>query len=105
MKKLLLLLLLSLGFIGNAFAVGAYKCTPEQAYAVTDEGILQNDKEKYPMYFLSNPKNQEFIIDRKTGRFLGGGAVIRGDGETFSILHQGDSNTEFKAYFAEAWSG
>ena len=48
MKKLLLLLLLSLGITGNAFAVGSYKCTPEQAYGVTDEGILQNDEEKYP---------------------------------------------------------
>ena len=105
MKKLLLLLLLSLGFIGNAFAVGAYKCTPEQAYGVTEEGVLQNDIEKNPnYYFVDNPK-QEFVIDRKTGRFFGGSVGIRGDGETFTIVSQGDKDTEFKAYFAEPWSG
>ena len=65
MKKLLLLLLLSLGFIGNAFAVGAYKCTPEQAYAVTDEGILQNDKEKYPMYFYPTQKIKSLLLIEK----------------------------------------
>ena len=111
MKKLLLLLLLSLGFTGNAFAVGAYKCTPEQAYGVTDDGVLQNDIEKYPNHYFAGSTNEwsksrrEFTIDRLTGRFAGGSVGIRGSGETFTIVSQGDSNTEFKAYFAEPWSG
>ena len=111
MNKLLLLLFISFSFIGTASALGAYKCTPEQAYGVTDEGVLQNDLEKYPNAFLAGSNDeyskskQEFTIDRKTGRFHGGYVTIRGKGETFTIVSQGDSNTEFKAYFAEPWSG
>jgi len=111
MKKLLLLLFISFSFIGTASALGAYKCTPEQAYGVTDEGVLQNDLEKYPNAFFAgntdefSKSKREFTIDRKTGRFAGGSVGIRGRGETFTIVSQGDSNTEFKAYFAEPWSG
>ena len=47
---------------------------------------------------------QEFTIDRKTGRFAGS-SIMRGRGDTFTIVSQGDSNTEFKAYFSEPWSG
>ena len=111
MKKLLLILFLYFSFIGTASALGAYKCTPEQAYGVTDEGVLQNDLEKYPNAFFAArtdewiKSKQEFTIDRKTGRFNGGFVTIRGKGETFTIVSQGDSKTEFKAYFAEPWSG
>jgi hypothetical protein len=110
MNKLLLLLFISFSFIGTASALGAYKCTPEQAYGVTDEGVLQNDLEKYPNAFFAArtdewiKSKQEFTIDRKTGRFAGG-TIMRGRGETFTIVSQGDSDTEFKAYFAEPSSG
>ena len=111
MKKLLLLLFLSFSFIGTASALGAYKCTPEQAYGITDDGVLQNDLEKYPNAFVAadtdewSKSKREFTIDRKTGRFNGGFITVRGGGETFTIVTQGDSDTEFKAYFAEPWSG
>ena len=110
MKKLLLLLFLSFSFIGTASALGAYKCTPEQAYGITDDGVLQNDIEKYPNAFVAGSSDEyskskrEFTIDRETGRFNGSSVTIRG-GETFTIVSQGNSKTEFKAYFAEPWSG
>ena len=108
MKKLLIPLLLSLGFIGNASASSPYKCTAEQAYGVTEKGILQNDVKISPNWYLDvarDMNDNNFVIDRETGRFLGGGFPIKGDGETFTIVSQGNKNTEFKAYFAEPWSG
>ena len=76
----------------------------------TSQGILQNDIELFPNAHLDEQIKygivEDFIIDRKTGRFLGGGyPVNRAEGETFTIVSQGNKNTEFKAYFAEPWSG
>jgi len=100
MKKLLIFLLLSLGFIGNASALGAYKCTPKQAYGVTDEGVLQNDIKEHPNYYLNIINTgKDFVIDRETGRFLGGGFPIEGDGYTFTI--QSRIGT-FRAYYIDS---
>ena len=102
MKKLLLVLFISLGFIGNASALGGYKCTPKQAYGVTDEGILQNDINEHPNHWLNIVNTgKDFVIDRETGRFLGGGFPIVGDGYTFKILSKGGERSEFKAYYTD----
>ena len=103
MKKLLLLLLLSLGFIGNASALGGYKCTPKQAYGVTDEGILQNDINEHPNHWLNIVNTgKDFVIDRETGRFLGGGYPIEGDGYTFTIASTGGERGQFRAYYIDS---
>tara|TARA_B110000967_G_C18333759_1_gene293299 strand:+ start:32 stop:448 length:417 start_codon:yes stop_codon:yes gene_type:complete len=102
MKKLLLLLLLSIGLIGTASAVGGYKCSPNEAYELSDDGILIKDKD-FPVSYAG----RGFTIDRKTGRFLGGEGGMKGGGETFTVLHQGDKDSAFKAYYAEeqsSWS-
>ena len=100
MKKLLIFLLLSLGFIGNASALGAYKCSPKQAYGVTDEGVLQNDIKEHPNYYLNIINTgKDFVIDRETGRFLGSGFPIGGDGYTFTI--QSRIGT-FRAYYIDS---
>ena len=103
MKNLLLLLLLSFGLIGTASALGAYKCTPVQSYGVTLEGILQNDVDKFPNSHLSEWIKadivDDFIIDRETGRVLGGNYPFKFKGERFVVVSQGGKNTEFKAYF------
>ena len=105
MKKLLLLLLLTLGFIGNASALGAYKCTAKQAYGVTDKGILQNDIKEHPNHWLNIVNADiDFVIDRETGRFLGGSFLIEGDGYTFTIANKGGERSEFKAYYTERFA-
>ena len=49
MRNILLLLLLfifsSLGLIGTVSAVGGYKCSPNEAYQFTDDGILIKNKD------------------------------------------------------------
>ena len=107
-KQTLLCITACLGLLvsSTVFALGGYKCTVNQAYGVTNEGILQNDEEEYPNYWIqASTTGTEFTIDRATGRFLGGQFPIKGGGETFTIVSPGDKDTKFKAYFAEPWSG
>ena len=105
MKKLLLISILSLGFIGNALAFGAYKCTPKEAYGVTDKGILQNDINEHPNYWLKTKYStvNDFVIDVETGRFLGGGFPIGGDSYTFTIASKGaEGRGTFRAYYLDS---
>jgi hypothetical protein len=70
--------------------------------ALSDDGILIKDKD-FPVSYAG----RGFTIDRKTGRFLGGEGGMKGGGETFTVLHQGDKDSAFKAYYAEeqsSWS-
>ena len=58
-----------LAFGKNASALGDYKCTAKQAYGVTDEGILQNDINEHPNYWLNIVNTgKDFVIDRENPR-------------------------------------
>jgi hypothetical protein len=113
LKTLLAPLLLTFSLNSVVFAAaGGYKCTAKQAYGITDDGFLQNNKEESPNYWIvSNPKEKtgwkfkDFTIDKETGRFLGGSFPLRGKKETFTIISKGGESSSFKAYYVEAWAG
>ena len=101
MKTKLLVCFLLTGVFEGVLAVGGYKCTVKSGYGVTNEGLLQNDKDIYPNYWLVNGGETTFTIDRETGRLIGATYPLGGADYTFKVLHKGDKNTYFKALFVD----
>jgi hypothetical protein len=102
MKKLLLLLLLSLTFLGQSFAGEyAYECTIGNVYALTDDGKIEETHQNWQGMF----QGEKFYVSRLNGEIVGS-TLPTALAKEVRIINPGSSEYDFQtiAIFETAYA-
>jgi hypothetical protein len=77
----------------------AYKCTIKETMELGKEGPVPKDPAIADLAY----RNSEFVVDRESGKMVGGRYGGFGGATQYSVLHPGNSGAAFKAVYTSEW--